>query len=212
MNVWSYLSFALALLVAAAAGSLFFARTKPRVLRLRSVVGRICVQLSPDQRATLPDTRFDPVKHLLRADTDTLTAVEFLDDLDRNKSFLDRVGAVSPSLFIGPVTRMVGLGHLLALFICPLFLAGLFSLLAEPDLIHSKLGLAILVGVAAAGGVLFSLLFSILVWRFFFEQDVAATMEVVEQQPLWSSGPTRRPQDRTIVLPKDDPGYSGLRR
>jgi hypothetical protein len=148
---------------------------------------------------------------LIREDADALTAADFLDARDRTQSLLDHVGDVSRSLFLSPVVTHIGLAHAFAFVISPIIIGTLCLVPPIPDIIGriaNDQGIAILLAIAAGAGVLFSLFSSMIVWRIFFERDLSATLNLIEQQPLWSVGEVRRPSRRVMLLPKDDAEYA----
>jgi hypothetical protein len=174
------------------------------------------VQIAPDQRMSVDDPQFEQVRHLIRESADTVTALEFLDDLDPCRSVLDRISEISPSLFIPGTMRLIAIGSFLAVLFAPLFIAVLSAIGPISELISttadSEFGRAAIIWFAAAAGVLFGSVFCLVVWHILFDRHLLTAMSLVEEQPLWSAGPQRRPGSRTIILPKDDPGYTNLRK
>ena len=216
MNIMAFVACLITLLVLAAGGAKFWQTASAQSQRLRSLLGRSGVQLAPSQRACPHDAQFAQVQHLIREDADLVTALEFLDDLDPRRSVLDRIGEISPSLFVPATMRLLGIGAFLAILFGPFFLAMLSVMGPVSELIESagssEFGRAAIIWFATALGVLFGMLSCLVVWHILFERHVLATMRVLEEQPLWSVGPHRRPATRSIILPKDDPGYGALRK
>jgi len=217
MNVAGWLSSIIALLGISIAGVVFLVTTAPRAKRLRSLIVRMCVQLSPEQRVGWPNEDLGDCRHLIREDVDALTAMEFLDDEGAQRSILDRIGEMSPSLFHGSSTRFVTIGAFIALLFGPAFLGMVSVLWPFTELLGALAkvpgyGIPLIVGGAVASGILFGVLGAMIAWRIFFERDVQLTMQLIEGQPLWASGAKRRPANRKFVAPKDDPSFAGLKR
>lgn len=212
MNAAALTTALLALIAVWSAGATVIFTAKARAQRLRGLYGRLCVQLAPDQRILWPDTRYADFANRVRDDADLLTALDFVDHPDTGESVLEHIGAVSPSLFVFPIARLAILGNVTALVFGTGFVVIFCLLFADSarSLSSTDLGLGLVIGMAAAAGVAFSLTMSLIVWRIYFERDVTSTIEFIERHALWSTGLIRRPENRKLIDPDDDSAFSKL--
>ncbi len=215
MNIVTFITAVFALLGGFIAVAIFLARQATRMRRLKSLFGRVCIQLSNEQLAEL--SLHSNIQSMLMVDAKVLTATEFIDDsYDPKRSLLDAIGEVSSSLFHYPSVRTVGFGNILAGFVCLILLLAMSLISPIWDLVaafarQGDINLVILLGSTLAFGLAFSIICSAIAWYIFFERDLSATLNMVEQRPLWNVGSNRRPDKRSFVQPKDDPVYSALK-
>jgi hypothetical protein len=216
MNIGSFVGPLVALLVAVVAGTRFLVTRRPRVQRLRSLFERLCLQLNPDQRAVYPDDRFAQFKDLIHPEVDALTAVNFLNDIDRGRGLLAQIDEVSPSMCFDPIMNRIGLAHGLAVVFAPILVSAFILIPPVSDIFGPKGGggsAFLAIGIASAFcGVIISFIASVVVWSILFERDVSRFLVVIETQPLWGIGHSRRAVDRSMVHVKDDPMYLALRK
>lgn len=212
MLIQSILTFGAAMFAVLISVLAYLASAGSKVTALRDLFGRVCIQLTPDQRAAYPDPRFTEGKCLIRQGVDAVTALEFLsvsalefsDDADRQQRVLDCIGRISPSLFPVSVLILLGFAFGLAIIVAPILALSACALVGASGLLIWE------VTGAAVGGVLISLIMCGVFWTFFFKKHMSDTLYAVTTNPLWNIGPERVVADRKFIDPRNDHIYMRL--
>jgi hypothetical protein len=153
------------------------------------------------------------VRALLLADAVSLTALEFLDDIEGHRTIMQAFDDWAPSLFAPRWLGLMFAAHVFAIVTAPI-VVGIIFMLLPPEWfkeLKDPIDTWSLVVVAAAGtGVVLSAIGSVLALWISYKWNIEALRAVVEDHPLWEPGRRRSPADRKLIRAKDDPAYSAL--